>query len=237
MIYDGICLDELLLVEKVDNPPLPAIQITTQSAPGKNGARFVSKKLSTRTIKVDITVAGKTRADYMEQVQKAAAILHRPDVARLEGLPGDQHYYWATLSRWTMQKLMQIGNGSMEFFCSDPVAYGDNRALPLNADVVIKGSLPVQGVIRQFIEEPLTDGIMFTLEATGETLRVFGSFDAGDLLIIDTGKGYATLNGVSIMDRVDIAVDWFACHPGPARILSTPGTVMDGTYTYQEQWL
>lgn len=237
MVFNGVSLDDLIIVEKVDNPPIPAVQITTQSAPGKHGARFVSKKLSTRTIKVTVVVAGYSRADYVRQVDRAAAILYAPDEARLSGLPGDPRFYNATMSRWTMDKLMTIGKGSIEFFCSDPFGYGWARALPLGTEGMILGSTDTRGIISQRITEAVPGDLVFERTGTGELIRLFGPFEAGLRVVVDTEKGYATINGVSAMDRVDIASEWFSLPPGKSTISVSPATLTGGTYTYLERWL
>lgn len=237
MIFNGTDLSDKLFVEKVDNPPVPSTQITTQSAPGKHGARFVSKKLSTRTIKVEVVVAGTSRADYMEAVREIAKVLYAPDVARLSGLPGDDHYYNATFSNWTMEKLMTIGKGSIEFFCADPFGYGVIRALPFNEDSAFIGAAPTRGVITQTVDSAVGTDVVFELIGTGRFTRVLGPFSAGDRIEINTEKGYATINGVPAMARVDISSDWFECNPGPARVDTTPNTLVGGCYTYLERWL
>lgn len=235
MIYNGVPLDDLLIVERVHNPPLPPIQITTQSAPGANGARFVSKKLSTRSIKVEVVVAGNTRAAYMEMVEHAAQILYTPDAAWLTDLPGDPRRYSATLSGWEMEKLMTIGTGSITFFCADPIAYGDIRAVPLNEDIAFKGALPISGILRQ--ELNVQPGDLLTFALGDEAVRIHGPFSVGDRIMVDMGEGYATRNGVPIADKVDIASSWFTCAPGPARIVTTPATLAQGTFTYRERYL
>lgn len=237
MIYNGHDLSDVLMIEKVNNAPIPGVTITTQSAPGRNGARFVSKNIGTRTIQMDVVVAGQTRTEYMERVRDIAKILITPDVAKLSGLPGDECFYNAVLSKWTMQKLMTIGKGSIEFFCADPYAYRMARALPLNETIAVLGTVYAQGVITQVVNEAMEGDITFTLDGTTRSITILGPFALDDRIEIDTFKGYATLNGANCMDRVSVLSDWFELPADACKIVTAPDTLEGGHYTYLERWL
>ena len=237
MIYNGHDLSDELIVEKVYNAPIPGITITTQSAPGRNGARFVSKSVGTRTIQLDVIVAGQTRADYMEKVRAVAKLLLIPDVAVLSGLPGDECWYNATLSKWTMEKLMTIGKGSIEFFCADPYAYRYAVTIPLNELSATIGTIYTQGVITQVVNAEIEDSIRFTLDGTTKSVIIAGPFHVDDRLEIDLWKGFARLNGISCMDRVSVLSDWFEISADQCKITTVPDTLVGGHYTYLERWL
>lgn len=237
MIYNGHDLSDVLIVERVSNAPIPSITITTQSAPGRNGARFVSKEIGTRTIQLDVVVAGQTRTEYMEQVRNIAKILISPDIAILSGLPGDDRWYKATLSRWTMEKLMTIGKGSIEFFCADPYAYRYAKTIPLNELSAAIGTIYTQGVITQVVNAEIAGSIRFTLDGTTKTILIAGPFHIDDRLEIDLLEGYATLNGASCMDRANVLSDWFEIPAEQCKITTVPDTLVGGHYTYFERWL
>lgn len=237
MIFNGHDLSDALLIEKVNNAPVPGITITTQSAPGRNGARFVSKNIGTRTIAMDVVVAGQTRADYMTQIRAIAKVLITPDVAVLSGLPGDECWYNAVLSKWSMEKLMTIGKGSIEFFCADPYAYRYAKTIPLNELSATLGTIYTQGVITQVVNIATEGSIIFTLDGTTHSVIIAGPFNVDDRIEIDLWKGYATLNGISCMDRVSVLSDWFEISADECKINTTPDTLVGGHYTYLERWL
>lgn len=237
MEYNGVDLSNWVMVEQVENPPLPPIEITTQSAPGQNGARFVSKKPGTRTIKLKVVMAGNTRSEYEYAVDQVKSVLYAADVARLSGLPGDLRYYNATLSSWQMEKLMTIGHGNMEFFCADPFGYGLGKVIHCNVDDLVECTYGAIGTLRFTVPATIEGDIEIQLQKTGSIVRLFGPFSQGSQIAVDMYKGYATLNGMSMMPRVDIRSDWFMCKPGPVHILLTPGIITDGALSYVERWL
>lgn len=235
MVFNGFDLSGHLLVEKVDNPPLAGVQITTQAAAGRDGARFVSRNLSTRLIRVDVVVAGRSRQEYMEHVRDVARVLYSVDVGELSGLPGDERRYKATLAGWTMEKLMSIGHGSIEFLCCDPYAYGVEHTVPLNTPVQIMGSVPARGVCELTIPAAISGDLTVTNSRTGAFVRIFGPFAAGDAVAIDTLRGYVTVNGKSAMARVDILSAWPDC-AGALSLAVQPDSAT-GVFHYTERWL
>lgn len=235
VVFNGFDLSGYLDVEKVSNPPLSGVQIATQAVGGRDGARFVSKNLSTRTIKVDVVIAGRSRQEYMEHVRDVARVLYGVDVGKLSGLPGDDRYYKATLAGWTMEKLMTIGHGSIEFLCCDPYAYGVEHAVPINTPVQIMGSVSARGVFTLRVPAAISGDLTVSNSQTDAFVRIFGPFAAGDAVEIDTLRGYVTVNSASAMSRVDIQSDWFDC-TGTLTLAVQPSDVT-GLYRYTERWL
>lgn len=235
MVFNGFDLSGYLDVEKVSNPPLSGVQITTQAVGGRDGARFVAKNLATRSIKIDVVIAGGTRQEYMEHVRDVARVLYSADVGELSGLPGDDRRYKATLTGWTMEKLMTIGHGSIEFLCCDPYAYGVEHTVPVNTPIQIMGSVAARGVFTLRLPAAISGDLTVTNSKTDAFVRVFGPFKAGDVVEIDTLRGYVTVNGASAMARVDIQSDWFDC-TGTLTLAVHPNNVT-GVYRYTERWL
>lgn len=237
MTYNHYDLSKLLTVERVENPPMPSIDHTVIELPNVSGARFVSKRFAPRVITVKAFVEAKTREALNAAVDEIAMILNSADVGELAGLPASNRRYNASVASWDAEKFRAASSGIIEFICYDPYGYGDTHAEPLNQQIGILGSTYAMGTITQTIPEAMPGDLQFVVAATEMTVRIFGPFSAGDVVVVDLGEGIVRINGQSAMRRVDIQSDWFVLPPGGARINTVPGTLTGGTFEYTERWL
>lgn len=72
---------------------------------------------------------------------------------------------------------------------------------------------------------------------SGKYLRIVKSLAAGDVLIFDCEKSFVKLNGVYIMNYLDLASDFFPLQTGANTLIVTPNNTCTLSIAYNPRWL
>lgn len=134
---------------------------------------------------------------------------------------GDPNLY--TSQSFTVGLMKEIGGGFTIPFVL-PVIFD-----PGSSPTVVNNSGSVT-VYPQFRIEGETTNPRFTNVDTGEFIELTLNASTGDVVVIDTDKRTATLNGASVLYLLDDASTWLQLNPGDTRIqYSTDNGSDDGT--------
>lgn len=126
------------------------------------------------------------------------------------------------------------GEFELTFTCK-PYGVGVVRVVPFDAPGIVfgnGGNIETPCVITATLAED-ADGI--TIKHAKGLVRIIGALTAGQALAIDGEKRYVTLNGVGIMPRVDIHIDWPAALPGANTI--TVSAAASCSVAFSERWI
>lgn len=123
------------------------------------------------------------------------------------------------------------GAFELGFSCA-PAGRGPERVVAFGVPFACLGNANSPCVLRVTLNTTVNGATIY--HAKGKAL-ITGSIPAGQALEIDALKRYVTLNGLNIMPRVDVSIDWPVVIPGPNTI--TASVAASGTVRFAERWI
>jgi predicted phage tail component-like protein len=229
--YKGISSDGKLKVLKVTRSVLPPSSNKLMEIDGRSGALFVSKKHGVKKIEVEIAILG----DYVNKKREIADWLDadKPEALILSDEPNMTDF--AILDGETdMDEILDNGMGKLSFICPDPYSFGGERSVSLftgDDSIFSGGTAPSYATFTFNIPSTMSSVKFETTD--GDFFEVKDSFVAGDVLVIDMGKGKVTKNGTLIMSKVTLESDFF---PLKAGTTSFTGTTVQGSVRFIERF-
>lgn len=206
--FDGKDLSTLLWVTGVKRSLLPERNITTTEVPGVDGAMVSGVSLAPLTV----TVTAYIRKDTIYDVADARRLISEAlatDSPRPLFLPDEPNRYLmamytggAELSRNARKPSVEL-----EFYCADPVAYGEERTLEVTGTrpVNVRGTYPCRPTIT--VKPPQGDTWRVTKVSTQEFVEVEGPFTGEQTVVLDMADERCTVNGNDV--PVTVASDYF----------------------------
>ena len=219
-----------VIIQKVHRSILPPIQNNRINIPGKDGTTQVRTTKGDILLSVDIALLGTSRADYLEDCETLAKYLYFDEEKELI-LPDEPYRtYMAKLDGDTsMEEFYQDGTGTLNFICKpyklgatkqSLTGTGTNAGLPCPCKITIT-----------FTDDRVTP-IIISLGGI-EKITVDGSFDSGDILVVD--NNYITVNGNNAMSRTLITSDFFEL-PNGAFAITVNSAAVNIKIDWREQW-
>ena len=232
MIFNGTDLSSRIIIKRIRRGMSGDISTVTLNPPSKIGSHFVRRKIESRVIEVEYTVMKTTRALFLDEIRALVAILIT-DGPKVLKFKDDTIQYNAILTGGTdVDEIHARGGGKLTFLCPDPHKYATADTM-----VVDPVSITLDG-------HPTPCLMEFTLNETASYIQVnigtgyiklTQSFASGDVVVIDTDKRTAVLNGVvDIRSKKDILSSWVLAQTGAVSVFPLTS---DLELTYRKRWL
>lgn len=209
MIYDGFDFSPYLLVESIERPFLPKVDVSTDNVDGMNGSVLRSVRLDEGEVKVKVRMIRPYEEEYglaggFEKLRRElSGRLFRETPCKLVLEDAPDVYYMAMLSKDTMiNDLVFTRTATLYFVCPDPVTFGMEHTRRSDGGLIhcnVGGNWKTAPVIEVSYE--YSDAIVYV---DGKPLRALGSISGEHPLTFDcvnhvTKKGEAPVM-LSIFD-------------------------------------
>lgn len=207
--FDGKDLSTLLWVTGVKRSILPQRTMTTTEVPGVDGSMVSGVSLSPLTI----SVTAYLRKDTVQDVTDARRLISdalATDDPRPLFLPDEPNRYMMAIYQGgaELSRNAHKPSVSLQFYCADPVAYGEARDLYATGDtpVNVRGTYPCKPVVT--VKPPQCDEWRITKTGTQEFVAVKGPFAGEQTVVIDMANERCTVNGNDV--PVEVESDYFS---------------------------
>ncbi len=233
--FDGQSLTDLFYVSDLQAPLLPR-DIATTDVPGRDGTIVTGAPLSARTIRLRLTVRGRTIEDRRAAERTLAGIL-AVDEPKPLAMSIDGGLYWLAVPNASSngERFLNADRFDVEFLCADPVAYGEERTVtvPSGGSVTfdVGGTYPTTPVVSAPAAKPSGGvwGLLDSYDSTQLTVQLAGT----RAVVADCGRRVLTVAGATTL--LVPTSDWLVLAPG-RHTLTMTGTGA-ATLTYRERWL
>lgn len=225
-----------ILVHSVGRDILPPLQARLVEIPNGVGSYDFGTYLEKRTISVNISIQSEGINKVAAKLRSVAQWLYTEGLVDLSFDDEPEKTYKARLDgNSDVEEVVQLGRGTLTFLCPNPLAFGETKN---QTETTFTNS----GTFRTYIKVEAAVGgytnyLKVTLVETGEFVNFVGGFNENDEIVIDFEKQYATLNGVSMMDRLDLQSDFFSIPQGTSNISLNAQSTITASYSYQEKFL
>ncbi len=231
IIYDGVNLSDIFVVEDVRVPVLPSITASTLSLPHRPGEYYCSEQLGTRTVTIRLRVDAESRCplDVFRSWREVSPLVHKAEPKKL--YLDEDLYVWAKLTGETeIEQSAYYGTVELSFTCFDPYFYGPVHSIPL-----VNGANAFSMACEAYPE--------LELSAVSSTVKVLNE-DTGDFVQVSVPDYYSGMKLVVDMEKQtcrtstryvapDLLSDFFLLS-GVARVRLIGAS---GTLRYQERRL
>jgi predicted phage tail component-like protein len=141
--YGGVTPPSFFRVQKVTFPALPPSNIKTLDIPARDGTYYAGKTYGPLTITVDFFIETPSPDNVMYYAEQLAEWLDQDGPAPLifTDKP-DRTYYAIVKDNIDIEQAVEIGSGSIQFFCPDPCSYGEEKTVnitPNEATSLVNG--------------------------------------------------------------------------------------------------
>lgn len=130
--YGGVQPPSFFRVQKVTFSALPPSNVKTLDIPARDGTYYQGKTYGPRTITVDFFIETPNPDSVMYYAEELARWLDQDGPAPLifTDKP-DRTYYAIVKDNTDIEQAVEVGSGSIQFFCPDPVAYGQEKTVSI----------------------------------------------------------------------------------------------------------
>jgi len=232
MIFNGTDLSSRIIIKRIRRGMSGDISTVTLNPPSKIGSHFVRRKIESRVIEVEYTVMQPTRADLLDEIRAIADILIT-DEPKILKFNDDSVYYNAILTGGTdIDEIHSRGGGKFTFLCADPHKYDETLITDVDPVALFLDCRPTPCQIEFTLNET---SAYIQVNIGDEYIKFTQSFASGDIVVIDTDKRTAVLNGVvDIRSKKDILSSWVLAQTG---VVSVFPLTSDLELTYRKRWL
>lgn len=130
--YGGVAPPSFFKTKKVSFPALPPTDVKTLDIPGRDGEYFQGKTYGSNTITVEFLIESPDVDSVMYYAEELARWLDQDGPAPLIFSEKPNRTYYAIVKdNIDMERIVNIGTGTIQFFCPDPCAYGEEKTLSL----------------------------------------------------------------------------------------------------------
>lgn len=174
--FNGVDIPSFVKVNKIVNSILPAVNQRTVEVPGRDGLYDFGNKIGTRKIEVDYTIIAIDEVDLRSRVREFANWLYYDDAKPLViNDEPDKTYYAKVAGNTELDEILHIGQGTVQFICYDPYAYGVDKTVDLTQGEITTaentGDTPVFPKLHFEFTQPTTE---FAI-VSGERYMYFGA--------------------------------------------------------------
>ncbi|MFA4885455.1 MAG: distal tail protein Dit [Desulfotomaculaceae bacterium] len=235
--FNGVSSTTHLIENKVHHTILAPLTSRNLKVPGRAGVYDFGVSTGAREIVIDVTIKGTSQADLRTKVRTIASWLFQDDLKPMVfSDEPDKTYYARVAGSTDLEQIVAVGQGAITFICPDPFAEGASVTQTFASGAAITNN----GTAKIF---PI-----FTVNFTGaassfkvmkgtQQVYVNKSFVIGDVLVIDHRKALVTVNGLRVMDKVDLSTVFFYLGPGGTVLAFAPTTNLTVQVDFKEKWL
>lgn len=118
----------------------------------------------------------------------------------------------------------------------DPYWYGTEDTVGIGSPINVDGTAPTPPVVKITFNAS-GSGVTLTNNVNGRAIELSGTFASGDVLVVDTMRFFATLNGDPVNDRLsnEFIAYGFELLPG-SNALTYTGPNASVSVTYRPRW-
>ena len=236
--FDGRAFEDMGLVVERVHDPIPEMREEMQAKTNRHGSYLDSLTMSPREITLECRYLGDEWQDFDDMMDELAAWLitedERPLVLRTRA---GQHYmaHFSSYSEGDREGGSGIGGFELTFVASDPVRYGEDRALIVKnggsktfdvggterADLVVD--------VRNAVRSDKYVAVSFTRGTETSVLRVAPPDGAAHSIRLDAANRATTVDGS--VSGITLDSDWPDFKPGRWTV-----SVSEGTGTATLSW-
>ena len=232
--FNGIEKTYLTVLHGSNNQPWAPVSRVYHAVPGRAGSYMQRKRITgNRELAIPVSIKGRDKYE-LEQIKEDMARWLIHDEAKPLILPRepDRTYYAAVDGSFDPEEMVEMGQGTIPFVCSDPFKYG--QEVTANTGKVTNiGSVEVNPVFSIRFTGTVKN---FTLtNQQGKAIKIIWNFVQNDLLVIDAAARKITINGLLKMTALDLSSNWFNLLPGENTITATGPA--NTTITFRPRWL
>lgn len=252
MMYGGVDLSDYALCN-CRNPMLAPLDVSARDLHGADGASLSSVSLAPLTVRARLTMTPgrgglSERRMLLEEAKRVlAAQLFSRDLRPL-ALDGDGwRYRLAVVSSVSEPDPLGCSEGfDVEFFCPDPVAYGQEKSVTspmiLN-NAIVCGTYETRPVftfegINPTPSDQKVTSVGIQRRDTMSAVNVDMGFKGGETVVIDMERRHCTVNGASADRYVRLTSDYFSLPPGfNVKDLWYSNNYKKVTVRWRDRWL
>lgn len=232
--FNGVALEDVTPARVVDIAVAsPEVQVTSQSQPLLDGARFIRRVRGVRTVAVSFVLMEEDPLRRRRQLEALIAWLSPAEPVPLRHTPEEKGHLMAVCTQYPDASSRQFWEVlTMVFTAFDPAYISCSPAIqPVTAPAMVVHGEPPRMRIEQDIAAPLASP-RWTLGA--EHLHLQGPVGVGKL-VIDFDRQTVELSGQSILNQLTMDSRFFTLRRGANRITVEGGA--GGTLTWWERWI
>lgn len=214
VIYDGVRLNDFMIVKNINESLLPNVENVTLRMNKNVGLKFVNQELSSRVFAVDVEILSDSQQDKQEKIDRLAPLLFTNEEKDLI-LDNARRYKAVVDGSSNVSNLMYDGLLTLNFVAYDPIAYGEEISLNIRSgdELYNPGNYKTRPIIEIFpsaapVEVRLKNGEEYDYIK----INKIGGFT--DTIKIDFVNEVVTFKGEDIMENVDPLGDFFDIPPG-----------------------
>lgn len=235
VIYDGIKLNDFMIIKDIKESLLPNIDNVTLKMNSNVGLKFVNQELGSRVFSIDVEILSDSQQDKQEKINRLAPLLFTNEEKDLI-LDNVRRYKAVVDGSSNINNLMYDGLLTLTFVAYDPIAYGEEISLNIESgdELYNPGNYKTRPIIEVI---PLVAPVEIRLK-NGEEYDYVKINKIGGLLDpikIDFINEVVTINGENIMADVDPLGDFFYIPPGDFSL-----EISNSNFThisFYERWL
>lgn len=215
-----------------------SIEVPTLVNAGGHGSVVVGRsRIEARQFTLSGSIYYPNRQAVREAVDNLLQFLQHPPIEVFKW-PDDERrlYAWP---QGAPQDWMDAGAElviDIPMIAPDPYWYGTEVSVSAGSTINVSGNAPTPPLVTiQF--NASGSGVRLMHNGTGRAIQLAGSFSSGSVLVINTARCHATLNGEPVNDRLsdEFIAYGFELVPG-ANALTYTGPSASVTVTYRPRW-
>ena len=228
LIYNGHDFGDRLRVNPT-RAVLPQIEVSPEEVSGRHGAVVTGVRMQPLTISVDVLLRGGAGESLMDVVREEIAPYLYSEEPKPLVLPDEPDRYYLAVFRGKseLDRPLFGAKTSFEFYCADPIAYGEHHSETVPATVTVGGRAPSWPTVEAVPPEGLA--VWRVTVNDDQFVEVIANFDGEARLVIDMEHEAVTYGGQTA--EVSIYSDFFQIE-GEAVISATS----EATVEWDERW-
>lgn len=216
-------------------PVLAAPNDAYLQVPGRDGSYMFPRELVDGIIPIECGLLKANTVDLMITKRQISAWVYSKQKVRLIFDDEPDKFYWVKYDGVVgLDKMKTPGMGKFTLiFRCDPYAYSTvatSSALAVNN----LGTAPVFPIITATFTATATE---YKVLLGAPYVRVVRNFSIGDVLVIDMALSKVTVNGLRVMDKLDLGSRFFSIPAGASVISPSPVGVATPAVSYNARWL
>lgn len=226
--FNGVNIPSYVKVTAVSYAALPELQHNFSSKTSGVGLVDNGTQILGKTISVSFTIIP-TDKSILQLTQDFAKWLvgDNFNLSTLEVTDGETFTYQAKVNNSVeIADDLQTGSGTIEFIVPTGVAEGSNAGVSVSGNKITvnyTGSAISYPVVQLDVTAP-TSTVSISDPDTGRRVTVYGSFRAGDTVIIDCRNKRVRINGYINMKNVAIDSTWITYYREGTYTINCTGT-------------
>lgn len=132
--YDGVQVNGLALVTKIEKPYIPEKSISTIDITSRDGYIYEGSRYSNIKIPISLAIIGDNEKDYQERVNALKDLFESKEIVPIKFAPNTSIYGMMHSDFVVNKKNSSTGYCDIEIVCFDPYTYSDNVLLYENEE-------------------------------------------------------------------------------------------------------